>query len=146
MADDLDPGDWVPGAQLAAESPGAIPSPGAGAHQSDATEWSHSLAPEEDEERTHRKRGPKRGKVSNLPKRQRLASDRELEEHVAYSVGLDAWGMNEHESGLLADDTDEEAYYKVTSRSSRIQQMQNPVVQTIGTALIANLLHSKDHL
>lgn len=30
------------------------------------------------------------------------------------AVGLDAYGMNEHEAGLLADDLDEEVYFQVS--------------------------------
>lgn len=40
-------------------------------------------------------------------------SETDLEADVAAAVGVDPWGLNEHEHGLLADDLDEEAYFMV---------------------------------
>ncbi|WIA32039.1 hypothetical protein OEZ86_002891 [Tetradesmus obliquus] len=68
---------------------------------------------EDDEGRAHRKRGPKRGRADGQPKRQREVPDTVLEEEVAHAVGLDVYGMSEHEAGLLADDLDEEVYCQV---------------------------------
>jgi hypothetical protein len=49
--------------------------------------WSDAaiLADEDDEARTHRKRGPKRGRADGQPKRQREVPDTVLEEEVAHA-------------------------------------------------------------
>eukprot|EP00878_Enallax_costatus_P040532 GHUV01046838.1.p1 GENE.GHUV01046838.1~~GHUV01046838.1.p1 ORF type:complete len:211 (+),score=38.35 GHUV01046838.1:192-824(+) len=112
MTEDVELEDWGSGLQASVDSPSGSTAQGSVAPYQ-APIWAPGVASDDDEQRTHRKRGPKRGRGSNLPKRQRLATDAELEEHVAYSVGLDAYGMNENEGGLLADDSDEEAYYQV---------------------------------
>lgn len=110
MTDDLE--DWGSGLQASVDSPSETTAQ-AGAAFVHIPSWTNIATLDDELERTHRKRGPKRGIPRHVPKRQRLATDTELEEHVAYSIGLDAYGMNEGESGLLADDTEEEAYYQV---------------------------------
>eukprot|EP00775_Hariotina_reticulata_P006150 gene6150-6387_t len=68
----------------------------------------------DDDERNHRKRGPQRGRgVGQRKRRRNDVSEEELEAEVAYAIGLDAYGFNEEENALLADDLDEEAYFQV---------------------------------
>lgn len=132
MTDDWELEEWGSGVQASVDSPSDATTQADVAPHVEVPSWGQDVDLDDEAERTHRKRGPKRGTGSNLPKRQRLATDAELEEHVAYSIGLDAYGMNEGESGLLADDTEEEAYYQVGISSSRRQQMQNPTARCHG--------------
>lgn len=56
---------------------------------------------------------PSKTSVMPVAGRQRGFSDLDLEEEVSVAVGLDPWGFNEHEHGVLADDSDEESYFLV---------------------------------
>jgi len=69
----------------------------------------------DEDERNHRKRGPQRGRGAGQRKRRRNdVSEEELEAEVAYAIGLDAYGFNDEENTLLANDLDEEAYFQVS--------------------------------
>lgn len=52
---------------------------------SEAPLWPEPPVDDHDDQRTHRKRGPKRGRAGSQPKRQREVSDVALEEEVGYS-------------------------------------------------------------
>jgi hypothetical protein len=72
---------------------------------------SEELEPDEQETRTHRKRGPARTKQQGGRKRQRDWTEQELEADVAFAVGLNAYGLEEDEQGIV-DDVEEEMYFQ----------------------------------
>jgi hypothetical protein len=76
---------------------------------------------DDDEKRSHRKRGPARTQGEGThgggkQKRRKEVSEVELEGEVAFAVGLNAYGFDEEEEGLLAEDIDEEMYCEVGPR------------------------------
>ena len=68
---------------------------------------------DDDEKRSHRKRGPARTQGEGRQKRRKEVSEVELEGEVAFAVGLNAYGFDEEEEGLLTEDIDEEMYCEV---------------------------------
>lgn len=103
------------------DAPSTLDRPAAEAEQEAAADTaaaakaltSEDIEPDEQEQRSHRKRGPARTKQQGGKKRQRDWTEQELEADVAFAVGLNAYGLEDAEQGIV-DDAEEEMYFQAS--------------------------------